>query len=102
VLGVTLHSVEVSRPNEFKSALAALIRERPNALIMTADLMHQLRVRQIIDFAAKKRLPVMSKAQVFRFFAVNRAILICNDYIWWNEAKYTPGGSQDGTDRYGA
>jgi putative ABC transport system substrate-binding protein len=59
-LGVTLHSVEVSSPNEFTSAFAAMMRERPDALIMTTDGMHQQHVGQIIDFAAEHRLPVMS------------------------------------------
>jgi putative tryptophan/tyrosine transport system substrate-binding protein len=59
-LGVTLHSVEVRSPSEFESAFAAMMRERPDALIMTADPMHQLHVGQIMDFAAKNRLPVMS------------------------------------------
>jgi putative tryptophan/tyrosine transport system substrate-binding protein len=59
-LGVTLHSVEVSSPNEFTSALAAMMRERPDALIMTADGMHQQHIGQIVDFAAEHRLPVMS------------------------------------------
>jgi putative tryptophan/tyrosine transport system substrate-binding protein len=62
-LGVTLHSVEVSSPNEFKSAFAAMMRERPDALIMTADAMHQLHIGQIIDFAAENRLPVMSNVK---------------------------------------
>jgi len=62
-LGVTLHSVEVSSPNEFTSAFAAMMRERPDALIMTADAMHQVHVGQIIDFAAKNRLPVTSNVK---------------------------------------
>jgi putative tryptophan/tyrosine transport system substrate-binding protein len=59
-LGVTLHSVEVSRPNEFMSAFAVMLRERPDALILTADGMHQQHVEQIMAFAAEHRLPVMS------------------------------------------
>ena len=58
-LGVTLQSVKVSSPNEFDSAFAALTRERPDALYMTADSMHQLHVGRIIDFVAKSRLPAM-------------------------------------------
>ena len=57
--GVTLLSVEVSSPNQFESAFAAMTRERPDALIMTADPLHQLHVRQIVDFVAKNRLPAM-------------------------------------------
>jgi putative ABC transport system substrate-binding protein len=62
-LGVTLPSVEVSSPNEFTSAFTAMMRERPDALIMTADPMHQLHVGQIIDFATQHRLPVMSNVK---------------------------------------
>ena len=62
-LGVTLHSVEVRSPSEFESAFAAMRRERPDALIITADAMHQQHVGQILDFAAKSRLPVMSNVK---------------------------------------
>jgi putative ABC transport system substrate-binding protein len=62
-LSVTLHSVEVSSPNEFKSAFAAMMRERADALIMTGDPMHQLHVGQIIAFAAENRLPMMSNSK---------------------------------------
>jgi putative ABC transport system substrate-binding protein len=62
-LSVALPSVEVSSANEFTSAFAAMMRERPDALIMTADAMHQVHVGQIIDFAAKNRLPVMSNVK---------------------------------------
>jgi putative tryptophan/tyrosine transport system substrate-binding protein len=59
-LGVTIHSVEVSSPTEFERAFATMMRERPEVLIMTADGMHLLHVGQIIDFAAKSRLPLVS------------------------------------------
>jgi putative tryptophan/tyrosine transport system substrate-binding protein len=36
-----------------------MMRRHPDALIMTADLMHQLHVSQIVDFANKNRLPAM-------------------------------------------
>jgi ABC-type uncharacterized transport system substrate-binding protein len=62
-LGVTLHSVEVRSPSEFESAFAALMRERPDALILTADPMHQLHIGQIMDFTAEHRLPVMSNVK---------------------------------------
>jgi putative tryptophan/tyrosine transport system substrate-binding protein len=62
-LGVTLHSVEVSSPNEFEGAFAAMMQERPDALIMTADAMHQVHVGRIIDFMAKNRLPIVSNVK---------------------------------------
>jgi putative ABC transport system substrate-binding protein len=58
-LGVTLHSVEVRSPDQMEAAFAAMMRERPAALLMTADSVHQLRIDWIIAFAAKHRLPVM-------------------------------------------
>jgi putative ABC transport system substrate-binding protein len=58
-LGVGLISVEVSRPDAFEPAFAAMLRERPDALLMTADPMHRPHVGWIIDFAITHRLPVM-------------------------------------------
>jgi putative ABC transport system substrate-binding protein len=58
-LGVTLHSVEVSTPEGFDRAFAVLSAERPDALIMTADPLHQLHVGRIIAFAAQHRLPAL-------------------------------------------
>lgn len=57
-LGVTLLSVEVRHPSEFDSAFAALRNERPDALLITADPMHQLHIEQILALAAKNRLPM--------------------------------------------
>jgi putative tryptophan/tyrosine transport system substrate-binding protein len=56
---VQLISVEVSRPEEFERVLTAMLREGPDALIMTADPMHQLNAGRIVDFASTHRLPTM-------------------------------------------
>ena len=58
-LRLTLQSVEVQEPHEFERAFAGMMRERPDALIVTADGTHQLRQAWIVDFAAKRRLPAM-------------------------------------------
>ena len=58
-LRLTLHSVEVQEPHEFERAFAGMMRERPDALIVTADGTHQVRQAWIVDFAAKRRLPAM-------------------------------------------
>jgi putative tryptophan/tyrosine transport system substrate-binding protein len=58
-LRLTLQSVEVEEPHEFEKAFAGMMRQRPDALIVTADSTHQLRQAWIVDFAAKRRLPVM-------------------------------------------
>jgi putative tryptophan/tyrosine transport system substrate-binding protein len=41
------------------TALAAMLRERPDAFMMTADPLHQLHIGWIIDFLASNRLPGM-------------------------------------------
>jgi putative ABC transport system substrate-binding protein len=58
-LGVRLQSVEIRSPDEFESAFTAITRERPSALIMTADPLHQLHMGRILEFAARSRLPAM-------------------------------------------
>jgi len=58
-LRLTLQSVEVQEPYEFERAFAAMMRERPDALIVTADAIHQLRQAWIVEFAAKRRLPAL-------------------------------------------
>src|SRR5262245_26974752 len=55
-LGVTLISVPVSRASEFDGAFAAMMRERPDAFVMTADPLHQLHIKRIVDFLAQNRL----------------------------------------------
>ena len=42
-----------------------MMRKRPDALYMTADPMHQLHVRWIVEFAAKSRLPAMYELREF-------------------------------------
>jgi putative ABC transport system substrate-binding protein len=36
-----------------------MMRERPDAVMMTGDLFHHLRVQRIMDFLMKNRLPAM-------------------------------------------
>jgi putative tryptophan/tyrosine transport system substrate-binding protein len=58
-LSLTLQSVEVQSPDEFERAFAGMMRERPDALIVTGDATHRLRQAWIVDFAAKWRLPAI-------------------------------------------
>jgi ABC-type uncharacterized transport system substrate-binding protein len=54
--GVTLISVPVRNASEFDGAFAAMMGERPDAFVMTADPLHQLHVKTIVDFLAQNRL----------------------------------------------
>ena len=58
-LGVALQSVEVRSGGELERAFGAMLRDRPGALLMTGDPVHQLSIDWIIAFAARHRLPVM-------------------------------------------
>jgi len=56
---LTLQSVHVREPQEIEKAFAGMMRERPDALIVTADSAHELRQAWIVDFTAKRRRPAM-------------------------------------------
>ena len=56
-LGVEMLFVAVRSSDEFDTAFAAMMRERPDAFTMTADSLHQLHIGWIIDFLARNRLP---------------------------------------------
>jgi putative ABC transport system substrate-binding protein len=58
-LGIKLLPLAVRSSDEFDGAFAAMIRERPDAFLMTADPFHQLSIGRIIDFVANNRLPGM-------------------------------------------
>jgi putative ABC transport system substrate-binding protein len=58
-LGLHLIFVDVHSANQFESAFAAMMQERPDALSLTADPFHMTHVGWVIDFAAKHGLPAM-------------------------------------------
>jgi len=64
-LGVTLHSVEVRGPDDFDGALAAIAKERPDALLVFAEPLTLNHQRRIVDFATQHRLPLMSSNKEF-------------------------------------
>jgi putative ABC transport system substrate-binding protein len=55
-LGVEMLFVPVLSSNEFDSAFAAMMRERPDAFVMTADPLHEFHIGMIVDFLARNRL----------------------------------------------
>lgn len=57
--GMVLIPVEVRSLADFEGAFAAIMRERPDAVMVTNDPFHQLHVDRIIAFLASHRLPAM-------------------------------------------
>ena len=58
-MGMAFISVPVRSGNEFDGAFQAMMRERPDALLVTADPLQQLHMGRIIELAEKNRLPAM-------------------------------------------
>jgi putative tryptophan/tyrosine transport system substrate-binding protein len=58
-LGLQLVSVPVRNIDEFEAAFSAMMRRRPNALVMTNDPVHARHIERIIDYTAKNGLPAM-------------------------------------------
>src|SRR6516165_7718094 len=56
-LSMTFTLVPVRRAEELDGALAAMMLERPDGVMVTADAIHQLHVERIINFLANNRLP---------------------------------------------
>ena len=56
---MALQSAEARNREELEQAFTAMMRERPSALLMTADSVHQRLIDEILTFAAKNRLPAM-------------------------------------------
>ena len=56
-LGLQLISVPIRNADEFERAFAAMMRRMPNAAVTTGDPLLHRHASQIVDFAAKSRLP---------------------------------------------
>jgi putative tryptophan/tyrosine transport system substrate-binding protein len=64
-LGVQLQLLEVRGPEEFESAFASMTRDRAEALITLGDPLTVSHRTQIVDLAAKSRLPAMYDVREF-------------------------------------
>jgi putative ABC transport system substrate-binding protein len=64
-LSIRLHSIEVRRPEDFDGAFAAIIRERPDALLTFSEPLANLHSRQIVGFAIQNQLPLMSETKAW-------------------------------------
>ena len=58
-LGVEMLFIAVRSSDDFDSAFAGMMRERPDAFIQIGDVLHLLHIGWIIDFLARNRLPGM-------------------------------------------
>ena len=56
-VGVSMAPIAARTTAELDGALAAMMKERPDAFMMTNDPLHQLHVAKIIGFLAQNRVP---------------------------------------------
>jgi putative ABC transport system substrate-binding protein len=61
--GMVLIPVKVGSVADFDPAFAAMMRERPDALLVSNDPLHQLHIDRIIEFLASNRLPGMFQSK---------------------------------------
>ncbi len=58
--GIRLISIEVRRPEELEGALAMATRDRAEAMIVVSSRLMTLLQTQLLDFAAKARIPLLT------------------------------------------
>jgi putative ABC transport system substrate-binding protein len=63
--GLELVSAEVRSRDELSTAFAAIVRERPNALVVLLDSLTVDHRHQIVEFAAKNQLPALYGGPMF-------------------------------------
>jgi len=64
-LGVKVQSLDVSDPNEFQTAYKAMVKERADAVIILQGSFSSFHRRQLVELAAKNRLPSMCEESLF-------------------------------------
>jgi putative ABC transport system substrate-binding protein len=59
LLGLQVQPLGVREPDDFTAAFAAMLRDRPDAVLMVTDALTVLNRRRVFDFAAAQKLPVI-------------------------------------------
>jgi len=59
-VGIRLLPIEVRKPDDFAGGLATVTRDRAEAMIVVSSRLMTLRQAQILEFAAKARIPVVT------------------------------------------
>jgi putative ABC transport system substrate-binding protein len=58
-LGISVHPLGVREPDDFDDAFAAMVRNRPDGILMVADALTNLNRRRVFEFATANRLPAI-------------------------------------------
>lgn len=57
--GMSLTPLEARTADDFPKAFAAMVSNRPDAVLMSNDSLHQMHIAEVIDFLLKNRIPGM-------------------------------------------
>jgi putative ABC transport system substrate-binding protein len=58
-LGFEIQALGVREPEDFAAAFAAMVRERPDAILMVTDALTALNRKRVFEFAAQQKLPAI-------------------------------------------
>jgi putative ABC transport system substrate-binding protein len=58
-LGLEIQPLGVREPDDFAAAFAAMVRERPDAILMVTDALTALNRKRVFQFAAQQKLPAI-------------------------------------------
>lgn len=65
VLRVTIQPLGVREPEDFDKAFAAIVRERPDALLLVTDALTNINRKKVLDFAAEQRIPAIYERSLY-------------------------------------
>jgi putative ABC transport system substrate-binding protein len=65
VLGLSLRPVEVRAPADLPAAFSAIVSAKPDALITFSDPLTNIHRTQIVEFAVRNRLPMISEVRLW-------------------------------------
>jgi putative ABC transport system substrate-binding protein len=87
-VGLTLRSAEVLAPEQLDSAFAAILREKPDALITFTESLTLLLHRRITSFAIANRLPMISEGREFTVEGGLASYGASRPDLWRRSASY--------------
>jgi len=65
ILKVEVQTIAVRNPEDFATAFAEMSRHRPDAIFLVADALTGMNRKDVIEFAAKQRIPAMYEGSLF-------------------------------------
>ena len=87
-MGMSLLQIQMNTPQDFDSATAAVVRERPDALLLSPNPTNFVLRWELAEFAARQRLPTMAARREEAFAGMLMSYGPSNLDIWRASAVY--------------